>query len=469
MSMLCLLMVSISGISIHQIEHKMHRVYAEFTPISSSVQSFGPLADQIQTLIKDYYGYCPYWIDTTYYQYFQMDLMTHCAYFSVDIDPVNGSLGGIPNVSRFQNIRDKAHAQGVIVHMTFTLFGNSNIILFLNNSIARQNAIDNMTSFVANYGIEGVNIDFEFVTGSVRDSFSLFMMDLTQEMWNHPGGRKDVYIAAPAVPEWYPGYDIALLSDHSDGLFIMAYNFHYAGSSVAGPVSPCVPSSFWGQYCCARSIGSYLAYGADSTKLLLGVSYYGYDWPTETGDMGSNTTGTGNARIYYFAYQEALGYGRIWDDQSLTPWYRYNTAGWHQCWYDDSVSLDVKLGLVIDSLIQGAGCWALGYDRSYDHLWNAIRRRFWDPSMISEYDRIHSQNVNIRNPVSSTSWIVEGFALGNRYAIKLYDLTGRLIREVIHTGSKERVLGSDLGAGVYIISISNTGCTCRFKVVKINN
>lgn len=468
MSIVCLCVVLFSNTSIHQHEHESHKVDAVFTPVAITAQSYQPLMRGERELIKDYYGYCPYWIDTTYYQYFQMDLLSHCAYFGVDIDPANGSLGSIPNLSRFEKIRDHAHAQGVIVHMTFTIFGNSNVSTFLNNASARQNAINNMSAFVTNYGIEGVNIDFEFVVSSVRDSFNLFMADLTQEMWNHPGGRKDVYIAMPAVPEWYPGYDYAFLSDHSDGLFIMAYGFHYSGSSVAGPVSPCVPSSFWGQYCCARSIGSYLAYGADSTKVLLGVPYYGYDWPTQTGDMGSNTTGSGTARIYYYAYQEALVYGRIWDDQSLTPWYRYYTTEWHQCWYDDSASLDVKLGLVLDSVIQGAGCWALGYDRSYDHLWNTIRRRFWDPSGIAEVHNLHTGSVYIENPVTSISWIISGFEPGNDYTIKIYDVTGRCVEQLLHTGAGRKKVGQDLRTGVYIITISNAEGMRVYKVIRIN-
>jgi spore germination protein YaaH len=467
MNALCLLFICFPYVSMHRLEHEAHHAEAVYSPIEARMQDHVPLAARFDGMIKDYYGYCPYWIDTVYYNYYQMELLTHCAYFSVDVDPATGSLSGIPNLSRFENIRDKAHSQGVVVHMTFTLFGNANVTIFLNNSIARQNAITAMSDFVVNYGIEGVNIDFEFVTSSVRDSFSLFMYDLSNEMWNHPNGRKDVYIAAPAVPEWYPGYDVAYLADRSDGLFIMAYGFHYSGSTVAGPVSPCVPSSFWGQYCCARSIGSYIAYGADTAKLLLGVPYYGYDWPTVSGDIGSNTTGSGTARIYYYAFQDAITYGRIWDDYSLTPWYRYNSGGWHQCWYDDSASLDVKLCLVLDSVIQGAGCWALGYDRSYDHLWNVIRRRFWDPSYVSEHRDYYTNGIHILCPITSSAWCIRGLDPELPYVIKTYSLDGRLLEEVTHSGSVDEWIGQDRATGVYIILISGADCTSRFKVVKI--
>ena len=384
--------------SIHEIEYQMHRAEANWTPVLKIQQPYTPIINRARGMLKNYYGYLPYWTDTTYFQYFKMNLLTHISYFSVDIDPASGSLGSIPNISRLNRIRDYGHDWGVRIHMTFTLFGSSGVTSFLNNAAARQAAINNIADLITNYGLEGANIDFEFVTGSVRDSFNLFINGLSSALWNHLQGRKELYIASIAVPEWYPGYDIAYLADHTDGLFIMAYDFHWSGSSVAGPVSPCVPSSFWGQYCAAKSIGSYKADGAGGSKIILGLPYYGYDWPTVSSDMGSATTGTGSAVIYYYAFQNANTYGYLWDSYSQTPWYRYYSVQWHQCWYDDSVSLDIKFGMVNDSLLQGAGCWALGYDRSYDHIWNAIRRNFWvEPPERHFTVLVNIDSLNVRD------------------------------------------------------------------------
>jgi spore germination protein YaaH len=454
------------GPSIHQIEYESHLEGAVFTEVSQTPFVFVPLRVDLREMLKDYYGYCPYWTDTIYYNYFQMDLLTHIAYFSVEIDPNNGSLGSIPNLSRFTKIRDHGHAHGVRIHMTCTLFGSSSVTAFLNNAAARQNAITGISNFMTNYGIEGANIDFEFVTGSVRDSFNLFINDLSIELWNHAGDRKDVYIASIAVPEWYPGYDIDYLADHCDGLFIMAYDFHWSGSSTAGPVSPCVPSSFWGQYCAAKSIGSYKAYGVDGSKIVLGIPYYGLDWPTVGPDMGSATTGTAAAKIYYYAFQDANTYGRLWDDYSLTPWYRYQSTEWHQCWYDDSVSLDIKFGMVNDSILEGAGCWALGYDRSYDHIWNAVRKNFWDPQAIVEAEntpRMEPSTASIFSGVLKLS----GLFLDQEYHIIIYDVSGRKINERIQRGIVQLEIGKDLRAGIYFLCIFSDNSFIKAKIIKI--
>lgn len=452
--------------SIHEIEYKNHLDEAVFSTVSQKPLAFVPLQVRTREMLKDYYGYCPYWIDTLYYDYFQMDLLTHIAYFSVEIDPGDGSLGSIPYSSRFTCIRDRGHSSGIPIHMTFIVFGSSSVTNFLNNASARQNAINNISSFMTNYGIEGANIDFEFVTSSVRDSFNLFIYDLSTELWNHPGGRKDVYIASIAVPEWYPGYDIDYLADYSDGLFIMAYDFHWSGSSIAGPVSPCIPSSFWGQYCAAKSIGSYKSYGVDSSKIILGIPYYGLDWPTVGPDMGSATTGTASAVIYYYAFGNAITHGRLWDNYSLTPWYRYQSAEWHQCWYDDSVSLDIKFGMVNDSLLEGAGCWALGYDRSYDHIWNAIRNNFWDPQAIAECDNVQENKLSGAH-IFSDELILSGFIPGQEYRFIIYDISGRKILEDVGKGMTRYEMGGDLGAGIYFINIVNSRLNYSAKLIKV--
>jgi len=402
--------------SIHEIEYKSHISEAELTPVSLYKLPYEPLQIGTRGMLKNYYGYLPYWIDTIYYQYFQIELLTHIAYFSVDIDPATGGLGSIPNVSRFYTIRDYAHPRGVRIHMTFTVFGNTNVSNFLNNATARNNAINNISNLMTNYGCDGANIDFEFVTSAVRDSFNTFINDLAYALWNHSGGRKELYMATPAVPEWYPGYDFAYLASHSDGLFIMAYDYHWSGSSIAGPVSPCVPSSFWGQYCVAKSIGSYKVYGVPDSKIIVGLPYYGYDWPTTSGDMGSSTTGTGSAVIYYYAFQNANSYGRLWDSYSQTPWYCYNSGGWHQCWYDDSVSLDIKFGMVNDSVLQGAGCWALGYDRNYDHIWHAIRNNFWiEPPLRHWTVEVNIDSLNVRDGPGTNYQIITEARLGTKF------------------------------------------------------
>lgn len=463
---LCVSVVSNQFTTIHEIDYEKHLGQATFTPVLQTTCDVKPFHLRTVGMHKNYYGYLPYWIDTTYYQYFQMELLTHIAYFSVEIDEADGSLGDVPNQERFLIILNMAHENAIRVHMTFNMFGSSCVSNFLNNAAARLNAINNIRDFITNYCIEGANIDFEFVTSSVRDSFNLFINDLATTLWNHSDGRKELYVATIAVPEWYPGYDIAYLAEHADGLYIMAYDFHWSGDAVAGPVSPCVPSTFWGDYCVAKSIGDYKAAGVSGIKIILGLPYYGYDWPTVSDSMGSATTGSGSGVIYYYAFANANTYGRLWDSYSLTPWYTYYATQWHQCWYDDSISLDIKYGMVNDSTLQGAGCWALGYDRSYDHIWNSIRRHFWDPTSITEQDVSLVMNRVVSSIVTDELNLFHSDS-SHAVEIEIYDRVGR---KLIHinpgVGPKIRI-GTTLCPGVYFLIMKTESHVFKTKIIKV--
>jgi hypothetical protein len=204
----------------------------------------------------------------------------------------------------------------------------------------------------------------------------------------------------------------------------------------------------------------------DGSKIILGIPYYGLDWPTVSQNIGSATTGTASAKIYYYAFQNANTYGRMWDDYSLTPWYRYYTTEWHQCWYDDSVSLDIKFGMVNDSLLEGAGCWALGYDRSYDHIWNAIRNNFWDPQAIAE--EVSEQGTRISQvTIFSDVLVLSNLMPEQEYRIIIYDISGRKLFDEVNKGITQFEIGEGLTPGVYFMNITGSNRIIKKKLLKV--
>ncbi len=343
-----------------------------------------------------YYGYLPYWVDTLYYANFRHELLTDIAYFSVELN-TDGSIGSVPNASRFTTAYNYCRRYGIDMHMTFTLFGSTSVSTFLNNSSSRSTAISNISDFVSTYDCDGINIDFEYVTSFVKDSFTDFINETSLAMHNHTDGRKELFIAMPAVPSWYPGYDYFYLGQYSDGLFIMTYDYHYSGSANAGPVAPTYNSVFWGYYAVNTTIGDCLDEGVFRDKIILGIPYYGYDWTTVDDSRNSSTTGSGSAVLYKYAKANALTHNREWDNDAYVPFYDYYSAEWHQCWYDDSVSIEAKLGIAVDNLLLGAGCWALGYDEGEDDLWNCIENAFWYEAPLDHFVvQVNTSALNIR-------------------------------------------------------------------------
>lgn len=318
---------------------------------------------------REVFGYHPYWMGTAWQNY-NYNLLSTIAYFGVAVNG-NGQITdyhGWPVTS----LINEAHSHGVEVVLTVILFSGDQIQQLLSSSSNRQTLISNLLTQVGNAGADGVNIDFEGVPSSQKNNLTTFMTDLTNAFHNtYPGSQ--VTMATPAV-DWPGAFDYNALAQACDGLMIMGYAYHWGEGPTAGPVSPLTG---WGTYNITWTVNDYLTKtNGQADKIILGLPYYGYEWPTVSGNKGAATTGSGDAKFYSEASVLAESYGRLWDDESKTPWYRYQNPDWFQGWYDDSLSLSYKYDLAIDEDLKGIGIWALGYDGSRPELWGALSTHF---------------------------------------------------------------------------------------------
>ena len=423
---------------IHEMEWLEHQ--GEIIGVSSP-DNVVPLRRFERPLSKVVFGYYPFWMGTSYNS-LQYELLSHIAYFSVELNG-DGSLGTIPNISIMENLRNIAHSNGVQVMLTATQFDNATIVNLLNSTVARTNAINNLFNLVTNYTLDGVSIDFEMPTNPVKDSLTLFMQDLTDFFHtNLPGSH--ISIATPAV-DWNNAFDYDELALHSDGLFMMGYDYYWSGSAYAGPVSPLYSSSLWGTYSVMWTVNNYIYYGIYRDKFILGCPYYGIRWATEDNNLHSATRGTGTALTYTRAADSSALYGKIWEDISKTVWYRnYITRdGWYQCWFDDSVSLRMKYQVVLDSSLCGAGIWALGYDGTKTELWGALRDAFYytgvrkaekrgaikEERLLSAYPNPFREKTVIKLTVNGSQFTGKN---GQRSTVncqlQIYNVSGRLVK-----------------------------------------
>lgn len=98
-----------------------------------------------------------------------------------------------------------------------------------------------------------------------------------------------------------------------------------------------------------------------ASKVILGVPYYGYDWPTTGPGLGATATGPKTPLSY--AQITAAGHPVYWDPVTQTAWTSYQVGTqWHQTWFDDAASLALKAQLADFFHIAGLGVWALGMD-----------------------------------------------------------------------------------------------------------
>ena len=353
--------------SIHQIElnyNKENYLEPLFKPY------LGP-ADPIQARRDDpskkIFGYHPYWQGTKWQSY-NYDLLTTIAYFSAETN----STGDLTNLHGWPatDLINKAHANGVEVVLTVTLFDKSDIETLLSHNSYRDRLIKNLLYEVNRAGADGVNIDFESFPESQKNNLVSFVKNLRKSLRDSIPNAQ-VTLATPAV-DWSNAWDFNALATESDGLFIMGYDYHWKGSTTTGPVAPLTG----GSYNITNTVNTYLSVTNNNyDKLILGNPYYGYEWPSNSGDKGASTTNVGTAVVFSTAESKALSYGKLWDSDSQTPWYRYQNPSWFQTWYDDSLSLSNKYDFVISKKLGGVGIWALGYDEGYDELWNALNEK----------------------------------------------------------------------------------------------
>ncbi|MBU1355195.1 MAG: T9SS type A sorting domain-containing protein [Candidatus Edwardsbacteria bacterium] len=352
--------------SIHQLQSES---YSDSLIIKGPEVKYLPLAkDKSPRVGKTVLGYDPYWTSDQYLHY---DLITHLACFSAEMAG-DGSITtshGFPGT--WSATIAHAHKNGVKVLLCGTCFSSSAITSILSSDSFRTNAVKNLLNAVRDAGVEGVNIDFEGLALAQKQNMVKFIHELSDSFHSWDPASY-VSLATPAV-DWAGSWDYDSLAIYSDGLFIMAYDYFWSGSATTGPVAPLDGYS----YDVGWSIHDYAVYsGNRREKMICGVPYYGYDWPCVGTTAGSATIGSGSAVMFFQAETLAYDYGRQWQASSYTPWYYYNNGEWHQCWYDDEISLGYKYQMVWDSLLAGTGMWALSYDGSRPELWTALRTSF---------------------------------------------------------------------------------------------
>ena len=352
--------------SVHQIELEAHR--GEPPAIVPHVWPVVPLAkDRGPALSREVLGYYPYWVSG--YADLRWDLLSTLAYFSAEADG-SGNLTAVHGWP-VTGLINEAHLNGVRVVLTVTCFSASTITSILSSSTNRTNLVNNLLVQVQAGGADGVNVDFEGMPVAQRDSLTLFMQELSSTFYAAiPGSH--ITIATPAV-DWSGAFDYDQLASACDGLMVMGYDYFWSGASTTGPVAPLDGYS----YDVTWTVNDYLYYtGGQNEKIILGCPYYGFDWPCTGSSPGASTTGTGTAKTFQVAEPLAQAYGKQWHVPSSTPWYAYNSGGWHQCWYDDWASLGAKYNLFANRDLQGAGIWALRYDSNRVELWDSLDRYF---------------------------------------------------------------------------------------------
>jgi spore germination protein YaaH len=421
-----------------------------------------------RTLTHKVFGYHPYWRSDATIQRYRFDLLSHVAYFSVGVDPSTGEVTSLRDWMTTPLV-EEAHAAGTKVHLCVTNFNASNNRKLLSSKVSRDTLIAQLVRLVQARNADGVNIDFEAVAGDSRDDLVLFCRDLSLALksWNPDA---ELSSAMPAV-DWSNAWDMAELAQYIDLFFVMCYDYYWSGAPNAGPVAPVQG----GNYNVSKTLNWYLQQGVPPMQILMGVPYYGLDWPVTSSAQNSPTTGSATALIYSTVMSGIGNQTREWSNSYYNPWYRYQSTSWHQCWYDDEESLEIKYDLVNTLDIGGIGIWALSYDDGKTELWDLISRMFSvQTSIVPTSPHVSTEfSAPFPNPASRTVPVVQLAYTNNKVPtttqLQVYDVFGRRVWEgerlISGTDGSISVPISNLPAGMYFVSLTSGALHKRSALV----
>ncbi len=312
-------------------------------------------------------GFLPYWVSENQ----NWTPLSHVAWFSIDLKP-DGTIrtaNGWPKTSLVNQIK----ATNTKVLLTATMFNSTEITMLISSSTYRTTAINTLLTQVQAGNADGVVIDFEHPKSSGDDVRLVTFMQELSIAFKAANQNYHVSICTPSV-DWWNTYDYGNLSIWCDSLMIMGYGYYYSGSSTAGPTAPL----YGGSYNLNKTVYAHLNKGAPASKIVLGLPFYGYDYPVTDTQKQAPTNGSGSSITYSAneAKKQSINPTLYYDTIYECEWYNYYSAGtWRQVWCDTAYSLGKKMDYINNMSLGGLGIWAWGYQGSSGALETLIAQK----------------------------------------------------------------------------------------------
>lgn len=271
---------------------------------------------------------------------------------------VNDKSGTMSSLAS-QEYVDKAKALGLEVWALIDDF-NSEVDMYdlLSYTSRRENLSNALIEVAIQYKINGINIDFENISTKAGEHYIQFLRELSVKCRNNGIVLSvDNYIPAP-YNKHYDRSEQAVLVDY---IIVMAYDEHYAGSEVAGPVA---------------SIG-FVKDAIRNTleevpkeKTIIAIPFYSRLWKeTSEGDITSESLSMTPSKQVFIDN----GIEPEWDEASGSYYGEFEKDGAiYKIWLEDERSIEEKMKAIYDADVAGIGAWKLGLDR--EEVWNVIIR-----------------------------------------------------------------------------------------------
>ncbi len=313
------------------------------------------------------FGFAPYW---TLAQSggFNVAGISTIAYFSIGVNGDGSLAESGPGWAGYesQSLSDlitRAHQAGDRVVLTVNCFDQSALDQLTSSPTAPATLATALIGAIQAKILDGVNLDFEGTGGGDQAGLTNLVSHVSAAIHAvnpHYQVTMDTYGSAAGDTSGF--YNIRALAPAVDGFFVMQYDLNLASGPAAE--SPLTSTMFSDQ----TTINQYAA-AVPPSKVILGLPYFGVDWPTSNGTLTAQATGP--ATDLSDGQIQSAGHPVYWDATTGTAWTSYQVgAQWHETFFEDPTSLYDAAKLAGASNLGGVGIWALGMDGN-------------DPAMLS--------------------------------------------------------------------------------------
>ena len=244
----------------------------------------------------------------------------------------------------------------------------------------RKAFAEDCLAFVQKWGIDGIDIDWEFPglswSGHACDpahdveNYTLLMKQLRETLGKNYLLTYAGYVMNVSGEEDNWRYiDIAAVDPYVDFVNIMTYDIA-AGSEGQHQSAWNRPDYYWD---CVRAIDAYLSAGVSPSKLVLGIPFYArHAWDNSDGYKGCVDYGK-------FAVEYPAGKGfKIdnWDEKGMVPYITKDGKMW--AGYDNPKSISLKAENILKMGMKGLMYWDYDADDAAGTLrtavWNAVMK-----------------------------------------------------------------------------------------------
>ncbi|HKB88375.1 MAG TPA: glycosyl hydrolase family 18 protein [Patescibacteria group bacterium] len=357
-----------------------------FLITKTNVLSIGTKNSSISNVFKPpqkiVIGFLPFWlIDKASDDY--SSYITQLSYFNVTIDS-DGTIQKYTSPGQsdpgwhalFSGKVDSylANAKSKGINLSLTVFSGDDekITQLLNDPIySAANLVHEISPVLLQYGFTDLNLDIEKIadaTPTERQNFSNFVSDVRNSL------NENITITVDCPPISFVKdknlCDPKTLSEVSNYIVLMDYDFHNQGSSVTGPVSPQSGAGIGSEFDTESAVQAALSV-VPARKLVLATPLYGYSWETINPTPRSAVIPASAFSISTRSIEEFLAdcasCSATFDETDQESHYSYKDIGtgtFYQVFYPNKTSMQVKVDFAKSQNLGGMALWALGYEDS---------------------------------------------------------------------------------------------------------